>query len=157
MDGVLVFHRRRIERKWVCWLLASIGILYVPSGTAGLMLSVAKVIFNAQERSASLLLSNDSEQDYTVRVWVTDRKADSPEIAPFIVMPALFKVPSKAEQVLRVIKTPGELPEDRESVFYLNVQKIAHHQLSSDNHSTVAVTERIELFYRPENLSEKNR
>ncbi|WP_375373794.1 fimbria/pilus periplasmic chaperone [Pseudomonas hygromyciniae] len=70
------------------------------------MLSVARLIFNAQEHSASLLLSNDSEQDFAVRVWVTDRQADGPVIAPFIVMPALFSVPSRAEQVLRVMKTP---------------------------------------------------
>jgi len=155
MDGMLAFYRGRIELKWLCWLFCSIGILQVPNATAGPMLSVARLIFNAQEHSASLLLSNDSEQDCAVRVWVTDRQADGPVIAPFIVMPALFSVPSKAEQVLRVMKTPGKLPEDRESVFYLNVQKVSHDQKNRDNPSTVAATERIELFYRPENLSGK--
>lgn len=154
MNGGLAFYRRFIERHGLC-LFFSIGALHVPSVTAGGMLTGTKMIFYAHERSVSTLVSNINDQDCTVRVWVSDREADNSLSAPFIAMPALFMVQPGAEQVLRVIRTPGELPKDRESVFYLNAQKIPLVQLSQGDASKIAATERIEMFYRPDNLSGK--
>ncbi|EPD2702308.1 fimbria/pilus periplasmic chaperone [Escherichia coli] len=61
---------------------------------------------------------------------------------------------SKEEKILRIIHTKGvSLPDDRESVFWLNIKNIPP---SASNKATnsleIAVKTRIKLFWRPANI-----
>ena len=78
------------------------------------------------------------------------------EAPPFMVTPPLAKVAAKGEQLLRVILMDAKsLPQDRESVFWLNVQEIP---LKHQGKAVIqfAVRQRIKLFYRPEVLSSQS-
>ncbi len=44
--------------------------------------------------------------------------------APFLITPPLFRLDAKQENVLRIIRTGGNLPADRESLFWLNIKSI---------------------------------
>lgn len=129
-----------------------ISVFYVPTGKAGVMLNGTRIILNADDRNASTIVTNLTKSDYAVQVWVNDEEDDSTSFSPFIAMPALFKVRSGEEQVVRIIKTPGELPSDRESVFYFNAQEIPVHSKYENNTLKVAVRTRVKVFYRPKNL-----
>jgi len=119
------------------------------------MLNGTRIILNADERSASTIVSNLSKSDYAVQTWVNDAADSKDRLSPFIAMPALFKVLAGEEQVVRIIKTPGQLPEDRESVFYFNAQEIPVLDEKQDNALKVAVRTRVKLFYRPGKLPGK--
>jgi len=134
-------------------LCASLTLLWpLPQASAGIMLNGTRIILNADERSASTIVSNLTSSDYAVQTWVNDAADSKDRLSPFIAMPALFKVRAGEEQVVRIIKTPGQLPEDRESVFYFNAQEIPVLQQQQENALKVAVRTRVKLFYRPGNL-----
>lgn len=138
-------------RTWFMIVLV-LGICYAPSGIAGVMLNGTRIILNFDDRNASTIVTNLTTSDYAVQVWVNDEKDDNASRSPFIAMPALFKIRSGEEQVVRIIKTPGTLPTDRESVFYFNAQEIP--VLSEDDKNTlkVAIRTRVKVFYRPQHL-----
>lgn len=116
------------------------------------MLNGTRIILGADERSASTVVSNLTKSEYAVQAWVNDAADSRDQLSPFIAMPALFKVRAGEEQVVRIIKTPGQLPADRESVFYFNAQEIPVVEDKQGNALKVAVRTRVKLFYRPENL-----
>ncbi|WP_458375677.1 fimbrial biogenesis chaperone [Pseudomonas pergaminensis] len=116
---------------------------------AGVMLNGTRIVLRADERSVSTIVSNQTRNDYAVQVWVNDIADSRDHASPFIAMPALFRVRAGEEQVVRIIKTPGELPSDRESVFYFNAQEIPVQGVSEESSLKVAVRTRVKLFYRP--------
>lgn len=142
-------------RKHLLFTLAILfSTLFTTNIFAGVLLGSTRVIFDAEQRSASTVVSNVTSQDYAVQVWVNDQSDSADSAVPFIAMPALFRVRPGGEQVVRIIKTPGDLPQDRESVFYLNAQEIPVAVKGEQNVLKVAIRTRIKLFYRPKVLME---
>lgn len=137
--------------RWVCCAVIVANWSITPAN-AGVMLNGTRIILGANERSVSTIVSNIGVSDYAVQAWISDAADSRDRVSPFIAMPALFKVRAGEEQVIRIIKTPGDLPRDRESVFYLNVQEIPVKNTKQENSLKVAVRTRIKLFYRPNDL-----
>lgn len=136
------------------WLFCAALITLGPDSqaSAGIMLSGTRIILSADQHSVSTVVSNPIGNDYAVQTWVSDVKDSKDLLAPFIALPALFKVRAGEEQVVRIIKTPGQLPEDRESLFYFNAQEIPQLDHQQHNPLKVAQCSRAKLFYRPGNL-----
>ncbi|MGE8351191.1 MAG: molecular chaperone [Pseudomonas protegens] len=136
------------------WLFCAALISFWPDSqaSAGIMLSGTRIILSADEHSASTVVSNLTRNDYAVQTWVNDARDSKDPYTPFIAMPALFKVRAGEEQVVRIIKTPGQLPEDRESLFYFNAEEIPQLERKQDKPLNVAVRTRVKLFYRPGKL-----
>ncbi len=66
----------------------------------------------------------------------------------------LFKLDPEKNNILRIVNiTPG-LPQDRESVYWVNVKAIPSKSDDSENKNVlqIAVRTRIKLFYRPAGL-----
>ncbi|MHC8388604.1 fimbrial biogenesis chaperone [Pseudomonas sp. MDT2-39-1] len=131
------------------------GACYSPVAFSGVMLSGTRIILNADERNVSTVVSNITDKDYAVQVWVNGQEDNNNALSPFIAMPALFRVRAGEEQVVRIIKTPGTLPLDRESVFYFNAQEIPIASKNDENALKVAIRTRVKFFYRPEKLATK--
>lgn len=118
----------------------------------GVMLSGTRLIFDGSKRDASITASNSTPSPYAVQVWVNANNDDNSIKVPFIASPALFRLDAKKEQIVRIQKVPGDLPQDRESVFYLNAQEIPQASLGDSNTLKIAIRTRIKLFYRPAGL-----
>ncbi|MFQ6365119.1 molecular chaperone, partial [Serratia marcescens] len=70
--------------------------------------------------------------------------------------PPLFLMQGKKENTLRIIDaTNNALPKDRESLFWVNVKAIPSLDKAKQKENTLqlAITSRIKLLYRPQNLS----
>lgn len=124
----------------------------MPCVSAGVILNGTRIILSADDRNASTVVTNLTKDTYAVQSWVNDEKDDNVEHSPFIAMPALFKLKAGEEQVVRIIKTPGKLRNDRESVFYFNAQEIPIASGNDGNTLKVAIRTRIKVFYRPTDL-----
>ena len=75
--------------------------------------------------------------------------------APFIVTPPLFRLEAGDDSSLRIIKTVDNLPDNKESLFYINVRAIPAKKKSDTanaNELTLVFKTRIKLFYRPAHL-----
>lgn len=70
--------------------------------------------------------------------------------APFLITPPLFRLDAKEDNVLRVVRTGGNLPEDRESLYWLNIKAIpSSKHVEGVNTLQIAINTRIKLLYRP--------
>ncbi|PNK63380.1 MULTISPECIES: molecular chaperone [Pantoea] len=124
---------------------------------ASITVGGTRLIYNGAEKEAFISVTNSkSSVPYLIQSWVElDEK--SSEKVPFIVTPPLFRLDGGHENTLRVIYT-GEkpLPNNRESVFWLNVKSIPAMEKSEQNRLLIAVKTRIKLFYRPAELKTDN-
>ena len=130
-------------------------VIFESSYAKGISVGGTRLIYDASKREASLSVRNSADGvPHLVQSWVDDFNDETIK-APFIITPPLFRLDPGRENILRVIYT-GEnaLPQDRESVFWLNVKTIpATEKTDADtNKLIIAVKTRIKLFFRPRNL-----
>ncbi|MET0891663.1 MAG: molecular chaperone [Stenotrophomonas maltophilia] len=134
-------------------LCAALGLMtFSAPSHAGLMLGGTRLIYDGAKPNAVISLTNTADRPYAVQVWVNTAADDDSITVPFIVSPPLHRLAAKKEQLLRITRIPGELPQDRESVFYLNTQEIPSNEAADHNSLKIALRTRIKLFYRPQGL-----
>ncbi|WP_339465916.1 MULTISPECIES: fimbrial biogenesis chaperone [unclassified Pseudomonas] len=119
---------------------------------AGVMLGGTRIVFDGNKRDASISVSNTTSQPYAVQTWINTEADDNTTPTPFVATPPLFRLDPRKEQMVRVQKVPGDLPKDRESVFYFNAQEIPVAGNADENTLKIAMRTRIKLFYRPADL-----
>jgi len=110
--------------------------------------------FPSNEREVSVKLSNEGEAPGLVQAWVDNGDIDSsPESAkaPFVLTPPVFRVDPKKGQTMRLLYTREPLPDDRESVFWLNLLEVPPKPQDAEdsNFLQMAFRTRIKIFYRP--------
>lgn len=108
-----------------CAIILAIAAFGSSTASAGVMINKTRIIYNASDKSAASTLSNVSNDNYAVQVWVNGSSDRSDEQVPFIATPALFRLNPSEDQIIKIITLPDNtLPTDRESVFYFNAQEI---------------------------------
>ena len=145
----------KIFNKIICFgILAWFGLSIV---NASVVMTNSRVIYPAGAAEVNVQLTNNDEVPYAIQVWFDDGDvASTPQTAgkvPFISTPSVFRIQPKSGQTVRVVFTGADLPQDRESVYYLNFLQIpAITKESSDNKLVVLLKNRIKVFYRPATL-----
>jgi P pilus assembly chaperone PapD len=122
---------------------------------AGVIIEGTRLIYQGDKKEASLGISNPDRLDYLVQSWVesTDNARDK---TPFLITPPLFRLDGKQDNILRVVRTGGNLPSDRESLYWLNIKSIpSTSREESSNTLQIAIKTRIKLIYRPSGLRGK--
>ncbi|EOV9693809.1 fimbrial biogenesis chaperone [Cronobacter turicensis] len=142
----------RATRKYI--LRANIFlllILLVNNATAGgIVVGGTRVIYEGNKKEAALSIKNNSAASpFLLQSWVDN--GDGKTRGPFMVTPPLFRIEPEEDHELRIAKTGG-LPEDRESLFYLNIRAIPPSSPEAVNTLKLVVKTRIKLFYRPQAL-----
>ena len=112
-----------------------------------------RVIYNDGEKASSLGITNESkDKPYLAQAWLENEKEEKIN-SPFIITPPVqrLEADSRSQVKIQAITAVGQLPQDRESVYYLNVREIPPR--SSDvNVLQIALQTRIKLFYRPKSI-----
>jgi fimbrial chaperone protein len=123
------------------------------SAHAGVALGATRVIYPAGQKQVQLAVTNnDDNSTWLIQSWVEN--ADGSETAGLLSLPAVCHAGQK-ENTLRIIDaTNNQLPQDRESLFWMNVKAIPSMDKSklSDNTLQLAIISRIKLYYRPAKL-----
>ncbi|EPD6687681.1 fimbrial biogenesis chaperone [Cronobacter turicensis] len=116
----------------------------------GIVVGATRVIYEASKKEAALTIKNNSTTSpFLLQSWVDN--GDGKTRAPFMVTPPLFRIEPSEDHELRITKT-GNLPDDRESLFYLNIRAIPPSSPEVVNTLKLVVKTRIKLFYRPKKL-----
>ncbi|CAI1547332.1 fimbrial biogenesis chaperone [Serratia fonticola] len=130
---------------------------------AGISVDNSRIIFQASDdakgKSTGITSSASSSSPFLVRTQVTKDAHGQQIQTPFVTTPSLLRLdPGNTNQVL-IMKTPSNLPKDRESLFYLRVVAMPAGTAESDTTSSavagslqVATGQVVKLFYRPDNL-----
>ncbi|HID4155701.1 TPA: fimbrial biogenesis chaperone [Citrobacter koseri] len=134
-----------------------LGTLFLVAATAhaGVIINGTRLVYQGDKKESSLGLSNPDSTDYLVQSWV-DSGSKNPGTPPFLITPPLFRLNAKEDNVLRVIRTGGNLPEDRESLYWLNIKAIpSSKHVEGINTLQIAINTRIKLLYRPSSVKGK--
>lgn len=116
---------------------------------AGVSVGGTRVIYDGEKKEASLSVSNPDTIPYLIQSWIELPDAARTK-APFIITPPLYRLDNGQQNVMRIIRS-GSLPENKESLFWLNIKSIPS-AARKDNTLQIAVKTRIKLIYRPGQL-----
>jgi chaperone protein EcpD len=151
---------RRTSRLSGC-LRASIGAIGIAFATlswANIVITGTRVIYPGDDREVTVKLDNSGSVPSLVQAWIDngDAKAERAKVnVPFVLLPPAFRVEPGKGQTLRIVYTHDPLPEDKESVFWLNVLDIPPNANVAEgtNLLRMAFRSRIKIFFRPHGLS----
>ncbi|MDD9338600.1 MAG: molecular chaperone [Providencia heimbachae] len=130
------------------------------SCNAGIMIGGTRLVYEENKKEVSISVSNPDKVPYLIQSWlepdntsftVRNEKSD----LPFIITPPLFRLNADASNALRIVKVKA-LPNDRESVYWLNIKSIPASDPDVQNQLLISVNSRIKLFYRPSDLLQKD-
>lgn len=124
---------------------------FISNGFAEIYLGTTRVVISDGKNEGSISTHNKDKKNYLIQSWVLDE--NDKETDSFVITPPLFKLESNTSSSLRVVMT-GNLPEDRESLYWLNVKFIPSIDKNLKvNKLTFAVNNRVKIIYRPKSLS----
>lgn len=139
-------------------LLFFVLLVYGCSVDASVVMTNTRVIYPSDAKERTVQLTNNDTFPNVVQVWTDINNPEStPDNAdgPFVTLPAIFRIEAKRGQLIRLIYSGDELPNDRESIFYLNFLQIP--PVSKDNFGEnkmlVMLKHRVKVFYRPTELT----
>lgn len=156
------------KQSWLCLTLFSLLIAIsvqnamAADGRGGVSLGGTRLIFEGDKDTSSMMVTNSSTSDvWLMRFWVSsygddvDGAAAKTQDMPFAVTPPLYRLDPKSSVQLRINRLSDKLPDDRESVYYLNSLAIPpkkgekNYQKAVQSGLHFAVNTRIKLLYRP--------
>lgn len=126
---------------------------------ANVIINSTRVIYPQNQHEVSVQLTNDSHQPSLIQAWIDNGDPDATfnQISvPFILTPPIVRIEPQSGQTLWLTWTGGSLPQDRESVFWLNILDIPPKKSDStdSNILQMAIRSRIKIFFRPPSLDE---
>lgn len=132
-------------------------MLFANVSHASVIMVGTRVIFSSSLTEKTVQFNNPDPQPYIVQIKLTGERENSSATLPFVAVPPVFRIEPHQGQSVRLISSKARLalPQDRESVFYMNFTQIPALKASehNDNLLIIAVKSRIKVFYRPESLS----
>ncbi len=126
--------------------------------TAAVVIDGTRVVYPASRREVTINIRNASDAPSLVQAWLDSGNADAKpgeSKVPFVLTPPLFRLDPTKSQSLRMVYTHDPLPQDRESVFWLNVLDVPPRAASKPdlpNQLELAFKHRMKVFFRPAGL-----
>lgn len=130
-------------------------LLVMSSAQAGIIVGGTRIIYKGDKKETSISIKNPDKTSYLIQSW-SDTGEKNGDKTQFMITPPLFRLGPEQENTLRIIRAGGNLPEDRESLYWMNIKSIpATEKNDSANTLQIAVKTRIKLIYRPQSLTEQ--
>ncbi len=136
---------------WRATALAAVLMSFCTLVQAGVVVGGTRLIYDGAKKESAITISNPDKNAYLIQSWVDAGDATPGQQAtkaPFIVTPPLFRLDGNQQNILRVVRAGGELPETKESLFWLNIKSIPSAE-KRQNTLQIAVKTRIKLIFRP--------
>jgi len=126
---------------------------------AEFLLSGSRVIYNERDGEASVLVRQLGDVPSLMQVWLSDAQSISGQeltgnSLPFLLVPSVARLEGGRGQSVRILRTGGGLPEDRESLFWLNVVEIPPKPTPEADENLLQFSSgaAMKFFYRPRGL-----
>ncbi|MCW1829950.1 molecular chaperone [Enterobacter asburiae] len=141
----------------------------VVANLSGVYFESSRLIYpEKSHRGVTVILNNNTDNAFLLQAYLSEsaRNNGTPgkQVKDFIVTPPLRKLAPHDKVPVRVMRTGGSLPSDRESVLYLTARMIPSGQQSDKQYSesdtqgaslNIISSLSVKVFWRPEGL-EKN-
>lgn len=148
---------RTLQTSLTAAVLA-LGLAGALQAEASVVIGGTRIIYDANDRETTIKLSNEGKSPALTQTWIDkgDPKATPSSIdVPFSVTPPVARIDPGKAQTLRIIYTGEALPQDKESVFWLNVLEVPPKPTAEEaaaNKLQMAFRSRVKLFFRPAGL-----
>lgn len=158
MAGSVVF--RPIKVNTMKYIFVLMGLLFSMASQASVIVNATRVVYPSDAKFVNVQLVNRGTTTHLVQSWIDDGNvSDTPEKikVPFVLTPPVVKMKGGEGQSVKIVgKNLDSLPNNRESVFWLNIVDIPPQPegKANENYLQVAIRTRIKLFYRPVGLSD---
>jgi chaperone protein EcpD len=130
-----------------------------PPASAAIVVTGTRVVYPAAKREVTIDIHNPGDTPSLVQAWLDTGNLHSKpgeSKVPFVMTPPLFRLDPTKSQSLRLVYTHDPLPQDRESLFWLNVLDIPPLVTPNPdlpNQLEMAFKHRMKVFFRPSGLS----
>lgn len=137
--------------------LGLVAALFAGNAGASVTVGGTRVVYPLENREVTVKLTNDRSSPSLVQVWMDKGNPDAKPgeaSAPFVLTPPIFRMDGHKSQTLRMMYAGDALPQDRESVFWLNVLDVPPSNAKNVDVNTLqfAFRTRIKVFARPKGL-----
>ena len=134
-------------------MITSLALSALPllGNAGGLALSDTRLIIANGRSTAAIVLSNATPIPFLTKAWIEDTQGKKTEDL-MVVPPIALSVPNKFNRFQVSVINPQNLPQDKESVFYLLTHSTPGNG-NPDNALNVAYNSKLKVFYRPKGLS----
>jgi len=141
------------------FVAAALSTLSPPPASAGIVVDGTRVVYPSAKREVTIQIRNPGNTPSLVQAWLD---AGNPYAkpgeskVPFVMTPPLFRLDPTKAQSLRLVYLHEPLPQDRESLFWLNVLDIPPRSAASSdlsNQLELAFKHRMKVFFRPAGLA----
>lgn len=136
--------------------LAALLTLFVSSQSmAAFVLNGTRFIYEEGKKNISFEVTNNADKTYGGQVWIDNTSQGNGVY--MVPQPPFFKVSPKQKQIIRIMNTDTNLPKDRESLFWLNVQELPPKPEPKNSEGSVlaiAMNTRVKLIYRPASVKD---
>jgi len=127
---------------------------------ASVVINGTRVVYHESRGEAIVQLRQPGDVPVLVQVWLDDGDDSldpQDQTVPFLITPTVTRMDPGNGQTVRVLRTGGGLPQDRESMFFFNILEVPPAQLelvqAGEDHLQVSTRSRIKFFYRPQGLT----
>ncbi|WP_158544993.1 fimbrial biogenesis chaperone [Dyella monticola] len=137
-------------------VLLVLAFAWARPSAAGVVIDGTRVIYHAQDKEATIKLTNAGKRPILVQTWmnqVNDTSSPGASKVPFTLTPPIFRLEPGKGQAIRAQYTREPLPTDKETLFWLNVLEVPP-KMKADDRSVLqfSVRTRIKFIFRPSNL-----
>ncbi|BDH47658.1 fimbrial chaperone protein [Salmonella enterica subsp. enterica serovar Choleraesuis] len=117
-------------------------------------MGATRVIYPLGDKQSSVSVNNsDKKSSFLIQAWV--ESPDQKKTSDIIITPPLFIINPNNENALRMVYTAENTPDDRESLYWLNVKAIPssnQQEVEGRNVLQLAILSKIKIFIRPRHL-----
>lgn len=110
-------------KVWRSTIVAALLFTFGMQAQAGIVVGGTRLIYDGGKKESSIGVSNPDKIPYLIQSWVDLQEGDTSK-TPFIITPPLFRLDGGQDNILRVVRAGGNLPTDRESLYWMNIKSI---------------------------------
>ncbi|WP_455813289.1 fimbria/pilus periplasmic chaperone [Pseudomonas graminis] len=125
-------------------------IIFSPSSQGAISLDRTRVIMDANNKSVSLTITNESQRlPYLAQGWIENERGEKVN-TPLTVLPPVQRLEAGDKSQIKIQSLPAVrlLSQDKETLFYFNLREIPPRS-EQPNTLQIALQTKIKLFYRP--------
>ncbi|MEY0232488.1 fimbrial biogenesis chaperone [Providencia manganoxydans] len=131
--------------KLIISLFISIVIL-INTANAGVIIGGTRVIYPEGSKDVSISVENPDKIPYLIQSWIENSQGDKQ--SDFTITPPLFRLNQEKTNALRIFLTDNKLPNNKETLFWLNIKTIPATE-RTENSLQIAFKTQMKLIYRP--------
>ncbi|WP_225816860.1 fimbrial biogenesis chaperone [Photorhabdus antumapuensis] len=151
--------------KMMVVVMLGLWVMIVSPAHAGLVLGKTRIIYHQSDRVQNISLQNSGSDVYLIQAAVTPWGSSTSHSSVFIVLPPLFRIEGNSSNVMRIIRTGGDFPTDRESLYSFRINAIPARGMPTGEGEankqqegvaaslSISLGMNIKFIYRPDGLS----